>query len=44
MLREHLATPERWLDQFDQTAIPAPPDDLGANKVLASVGVSGRII
>jgi len=29
MLREHLATPERWLDQFDQTAIPAPPDDLG---------------
>jgi hypothetical protein len=29
MLREHLATPERWLDLFDQTAIPAPPDDLG---------------
>ena len=29
MLREHLASPERWLDLFNRTAIPAPPDDLG---------------
>jgi hypothetical protein len=29
MLGEYLATPERWLELFDRTAIPAPPDDLG---------------
>ena len=29
MLREHLATPEHWLELFDRTATPAPPGDLG---------------
>ncbi len=29
MLREHLATPERWLELFDRTATPAPRGNLG---------------
>lgn len=29
MLREYPATPERWLELFNQTATPAFPDDLG---------------
>jgi hypothetical protein len=28
MFREHLASPERWLELFDRTAIPVPSDDL----------------
>ena len=39
MPREHLATPELWLDLFDQTATPAPVGNLGGNEVLASVGL-----
>ncbi len=29
MLREYPATPERWLELFNRTATPAPPDDWG---------------
>lgn len=37
MLREHLATPEHWLELFDRTATLLRPAICGADEVLAPV-------